>query len=205
MYIINIKIKGGKQMGKLNICIDIDGTITDPYYWLELANDYFKKNISSEQVTSYYVDEVMGVERKEYEEFYEKNKFKMHSEEELRRDVRPILNILNTMHNIYFVTARDKQLEILTHLYLRKHGIEYDGLFLLGSHYKVDKANELNCDLFIEDNYDNAIQLSENGTKVLLLDTYYNRKSLNKNIIRVADWKEIYLIIKELSLQNKIV
>ncbi|MDT8718170.1 hypothetical protein IAI10_16000 [Clostridium sp. 19966] len=192
-------------MSKLNICIDIDGTITDPYYWLELANSYFNKNVTEEQVTRYYVHEVMGVERIEYEEFYEKNKFKIHTEEKLRRDVRPILNILNTMHNIYFVTARDKELEMLTHLYLRRYGIEYDGLFVLGSSYKVDKANELNCNLFIEDNYDNAIQLSENGTKVVLLDTYYNRKPLNKNITRVYGWKEIYLIIKELSLQNKIV
>lgn len=30
-------------MNNLNICIDIDGTITEPYYWLEISNKYFKK------------------------------------------------------------------------------------------------------------------------------------------------------------------
>lgn len=32
-------------MDKLNICIDIDGTVTEPYYWLNIFNKHFKKNI----------------------------------------------------------------------------------------------------------------------------------------------------------------
>ena len=90
---------------------------------------------------------------------------------------------------------------MLTHGYLRKNEIPYDDLFVLGSHYKVDTARELNCDIFIEDNYDNAIQLSDAGFNVLLIDTYYNRKPLNENIIRVYDWIEIYGVIKKLLLQ----
>ncbi len=35
-------------MKNLNICIDIDGTITDPYYWLNITNKYFNKNITEE-------------------------------------------------------------------------------------------------------------------------------------------------------------
>jgi uncharacterized HAD superfamily protein len=92
---------------------------------------------------------------------------------------------------------------MLTHVYLRKNGLPYDGLFVLGSCYKVAKARELNCDLFIEDHYDNALQLSNKGFKVLLLDTAYNRKPLNENIVRVNDWKEIFHIINALSQQNK--
>lgn len=30
-------------MNTLNICIDIDGTITKAYDWLDMANKYFKK------------------------------------------------------------------------------------------------------------------------------------------------------------------
>ncbi|MDF2597107.1 MAG: hypothetical protein K0R69_3448, partial [Clostridia bacterium] len=87
---------------------------------------------------------------------------------------------LSTLHNLYFVTARETDLEMLTHVYLRKNGLPYDGLFVLGSCYKVAKARELNCDLFIEDHYDNALQLSNKGFKVLLLDTAYNRKPLKQ-------------------------
>lgn len=92
---------------------------------------------------------------------------------------------------------------MLTHGYLRKNEIPYDDLFVLGSHYKIDKARELNCDVFIEDNYDNAIQLANAGFKVLLIDTNYNRKPINENILRVYNWNEIYVILNKLFLQSK--
>jgi uncharacterized HAD superfamily protein len=192
-------------MSTFNICIDIDGTITNAYDWLNFANKYFNKNITEDQVTKYEIYEVMGVERHVYEDFYSKYKFQIHSEQELRQYAKTVINILSQIHNIYFVTARDRQLETLTHLFLKKYEIQYDKLFVLGSHYKVNKAKELNCNIFIEDNYTNAIQLSEAGFKVLLMDTNYNRNPLNDNIVRVYNWKEIFSIINELSLQTKAV
>lgn len=190
-------------MKNLNICIDIDGTITDPYYWLDITNKYFNKNIRSEQVTEYYIHKVMGVSKKDYEEFYEKHKFQIHSEQKLREDAKLIIRLLRMYNNIYFVTARDKELTMLTHSYLKKNGISYDDLFVLGSSYKVDKARELNCDVFIEDSYDNAVQLSKAGFKVLLIDTNYNRMAIDDNIIRVHNWKEIYIIINNQLLQSE--
>jgi len=100
-------------------------------------------------------------------------------------------------------TDFSSSLTMLTHSYLKKNEIPYDDLFVLGSHYKVDKAKELKSDIFIEDNYHNALQLSEAGFKVLLLDTNYNRKPINENITRVYNWKEIYSIIDKLLLQSK--
>jgi len=190
-------------MKNLNICIDIDGTITDAYYWLNMTNKYFKKNVKEEEVTKYYIHEVMGIEAEEYLKFYEENKIKIHSEQKLREDVQIVIERLSMLHNIYFVTAREKELTMLTHLYLKRNEIPYDDLFVLGSHYKVDKARELECNVFIEDNYDNAIQLSTAGFKVLLVDTNYNQKPLNDNIVRVYNWKEIHSIINELLLQSK--
>lgn len=190
-------------MKSLSICIDIDGTITDPYYWLSYINKYFSKNITEEQVTEYYIDKVMGIARIEYERFYEKYKFQMHINPKIREDVEDVLDRLSLLHNIYFVTAREKELTMLTHLYLRKKELPYDGVFVLGNHYKVDKAKELNCSIFIEDNYDNAVQLSNAGFKVLLIDTNYNRKTLNNNIIRVYSWKEIFSMINKMFLHSE--
>lgn len=189
-------------MKNLNICIDIDGTITDAYYWLKLANKHFNKNLSEEDITEYCIHEVLGVSEAEYIEFYEKYKFKLHSEQMIREDAKLFIKRLNLLHNIYFVTARDKSLTMLTHGYIRKNEIPYDELFVLGSHYKVEKARELNSSIFIEDSYDNAIQLSSAGFKVLLIDTNYNRKPINENIVRVYNWSEIYRIINELFLQS---
>ncbi len=108
----------------------------------------------------------MGIKQEEYDEFYEKNKIEIHSQQKIREDVQSVIKRLSIIHNIYFVTARDKSLTMFTHSYLKKNEILYDDLFVLGSHYKVDKAKELNCNVFIEDNYDNALQLSNAGFKV---------------------------------------
>ena len=187
----------------LNICIDIDGTITDPYYWLDEANKYFNKNVTTDQITEYYIHKVMDIDILKYQEFYEKIKIKMHSNQELREDVKKAIDKLSILHNIYFVTARDKSLTMVTHSYLKKNELQYDELFLLGSHYKVEKAKELDCNVFIEDSYENAIQLSKAGFKVLLIDTNYNKKKLNANITRVYNWKEIYQTINKLLLHDK--
>lgn len=191
-------------MKNLNICIDIDGTITDPYFWLNIANKYFKKNITIDKITEYQIDKIMGVTREEYYDFYNKSKFEMHNEEvRLRENAREIIQELIKTNNIYFVTARDKDLKILTYSYLKKNNIPYDDVFVLGTHYKVDTAEKLKCDVFIEDCYENALQLSESGFKVLLIDTNYNRKTLNENIIRVFNWNEIHEIVKEIPLHRK--
>lgn len=190
-------------MKNLNICIDVDGTITDAYYWLDLCNEYFNKSVTEEEVTEYFIHKVLGVPAEEYIEFYEKFKFRIHSEQKIRQDAKVFIKRLYMLHNIYFVTAREKSLTILTHSYLRKNKIPYDDLFVLGSHYKVDIARNLSCDVFIEDNYDNAIQLSSAGFKVLLIDTNYNKQPLTENITRVYGWNEIYEIIDKLLLQNK--
>lgn len=192
------------NLKNLNICIDIDGTITDPYFWLDIANKYFNKNITIDKVTEYKVDIVMGVTRNEYYDFYKKNKFKMHNDNvSLREDAKEVIEELIKLNNIYFVTARDKDLKLLTYSYLNNNGIPYDDIFVLGTHYKVDMARKLKCDIFIEDCYENALQLSENGFKVLLIDTNYNRKPLNKNIVRVLNWNEIYELVKEMPLCSR--
>ncbi|EJO5347804.1 hypothetical protein NRP93_001896 [Clostridium botulinum] len=192
-------------MNNLNICIDIDGTITEPYYWLEISNKYFNKNIKPEDINVYNIEDVLGVTEEEYMDFYEKHKVEIHTKEKLRPDAKKILNKLNKYNDIYFVTAREKSLEVLTKLYLKNHGIEFNELYVLGSHYKVGKAKELNCDIFIEDNPSNALELSNAGFKVILLDTNYNKHvKENENIIRVENWDEVYNIVKEIaSIEEK--
>jgi uncharacterized HAD superfamily protein len=190
-------------MKNLNICIDIDGTITDPYYWLSYANKYFNSNISESQVTSYDIHKILNIKQSEYLEFYENFKVEIHTNQKLRHDVKIILDELHKFNYLYFVTARDKSLELVTFLYLLNHEIPFDEVFLLGTHNKVPKAKDLNCDIFIEDSYDNAIELSKSGFKVILLDTNYNRLPLNHNIIRAHSWMEISKIINEISIEKE--
>ncbi|MDR3597520.1 hypothetical protein [Clostridium sp.] len=192
-------------MKNLNICIDIDGTITDPYYWLSYANNYFKLNVSVNEITCYEIAKVLKIKEDDYLRFYEEYKFEIHSKQELRDDVKAILDMLYKQNNIYFVTARDRSLELLTNLYLKNHDIPSDEVLVLGTHNKVPAARNLNCDIFIEDSYDNAIQLSTSGFKVLLIDTNYNRFPLNDNIIRVYNWKEILDFIDKVSKEKEVI
>jgi len=64
---------------------------------------------------------------------------------------------------------------------------------------------DLNCDIFIEDSYDNAVQLSNSGFKVILIDTNYNKLPLNDNIIRAYNWNEIFEIINEILKVKKVI
>jgi len=190
-------------MKSLNICIDIDGTITDSYYWLEFCNEHFKTNLTEDDVTAHSMHEVLGVKEEEFLRFYEKNKLKFHSNQKVRDDAGPAIRTLNLAHKIFFVTAREEGLTMFTHAFLRKNDIPYNHLYMLGTPNKVQKAEDVECDVFIEDNYDNAIQLSASGYTVILIDACYNRKPLSSNITRVYSWTEVDEIISRLSKQNK--
>lgn len=187
-------------MKNLNICIDIDGTLTSPYYWLDKTAEYFNKVVRHEDFTQYEYSKVMGISQNDYDEFYDKYKFKYHSKDILRFKARDVINKFYMSNNIFFVTAREKSLEMLTFSYLNRKNIKFDRLFVLGTHHKVKKAEELKCDVFIEDNPYNAKELSNAGFKVLLIDTTYNRKISHHNIVRVYDWIDIEDTINNLIL-----
>ena len=80
---------------------------------------------------------------------------------------------------------------------VRKQGLSHIEVYSLGTHYKIEKAKELNCDIFIEDSPYNALELADAGMKVLLIDTYYNKDTKHKDIIRVNNWFEIERFIEQ--------
>lgn len=189
-------------MKGLNLCIDIDGTVTTPYYWLKDANNYFNTNLKPEDVIEYEIHSALNIERDEYLKFYDIYGEELHAKAKLRNRARRILCKLTEYHNIHYVTAREKRMTEVTLWWLEKKKLPIDGVHILGTHHKVSKANELNCDIFIEDRYENALELSKAGFKVLLIDCHYNRSPLSKEITRVKDWDEIYEEIARYSAEK---
>ncbi|MCT4631480.1 MAG: hypothetical protein N4A76_01935 [Firmicutes bacterium] len=185
---------------KLNICIDIDGTVTDPYYWLEEANGYFRSDLKPDEVVCYDIHTILGIPRKEYDIFYDKYGEKIHREALVREEASTIVNHIHKNNKIHFVTARDPRMTTVTYEWLDKHDFIYHGVHLLGSHHKIEKARELECDIFIEDRYENAVELAKEGFKVLLVDCTYNRYENVENVTRVYDWEDIYKEIIEYKL-----
>lgn len=177
---------------KLNICVDIDGTITEPYYWLDMANSHFGTDIKPYQVTTYDIHEVLEVSREAYNEFYNLYAEKLHSGAEVRENAEIVLWKLNQQHNVFYVTAREQWIRNTTENWFRTNELPLAELHMLGSHYKVERAKQLECDIFIEDRYENAIQLALEGFNVLLVDCSYNRLPLIPGITRVKDWIDIY-------------
>ncbi|MCC5910439.1 MAG: hypothetical protein JJT76_08390 [Clostridiaceae bacterium] len=184
-------------MKGLSLCIDIDGTITEAYDWILRANAYFNKKITPEDVKVYDMHKALGVESDAYDKFYNLYGELIHEEARIRRDVKEVLDKLYERHEIHFVTAREGKMKDVTKRWLFQHGIPIDTLSLLGTHDKVSKAQELDCDIFIEDRYENAIQLASYGFQVLLIDCYYNQGPLEKGITRVNNWQEIKAFIEK--------
>ena len=187
-------------MKRLNICVDIDGTMTDPYCWLDYANKYFNKNVKVEEIKVYEINEVMGVTKEDFIEFYGIHGPEIHLNAPLRDEVKKVLEQINRKHNIFYVTARDYRMTEATKKWFEVQNLPKAELYMLGSHYKVDKAKELGCDVFIEDRYENAVQLANEGIKVLLIDCNYNRISSVDGITRVFSWNEILKEIDKLTM-----
>ena len=183
-------------MKELNICIDIDGTITEPYYWVDYANMYFNLNIKEADVTKYEIYDVLGISSDEVNGFYKMYGEEMLSNAQVRSNARSILWELYNKHNIYYVTARDNSLRALTEEWFKYNDLPKGELYMLGSHYKVDKAKELNCNIFLEDRYENAVELAGAGFKVYLLDCNYNIDKLLNGIQRVSNWEQVNRLIK---------
>ncbi|HYE68306.1 MAG TPA: hypothetical protein VEA58_06805, partial [Anaerovoracaceae bacterium] len=135
-------------MKKLNLCIDIDGTVTEPYYWLQRANRYFDRQLDPEDITAYEIHRMLNIGEDDYSEFYELYGKLLHKESKARFGASEVIQRLHQQHNIHFVTAREEKMRETSIEWLERHQMPMDSISLLGSHYKVEKARELKSDLF---------------------------------------------------------
>lgn len=191
-----------QTMRGLSICIDIDGTVTEPHYWLRRANEHFGKEARPEEVACYEAHQALGIPEDDYAAFYDAYGEQLHAEAEIREGVQQVLNELFRSHSLHFVTARDERMRDVSLEWLEKHGVPLDSISLLGHPNKVQKARDLQSDLFLEDSLDNAMQLASAGFRVLLVDCSYNQANLPPNVTRVKDWHEIGRIINQHAYQQ---
>lgn len=178
-------------MKRLNIGVDIDGTLTEPFYWLRRANEYFGTDVREDGIVHYDYHEALGVSRQESDVFYDQLGEMLHWEAQIRPGAQLVINRLFKQHHIHFITARTESMQQVSLEWFAKYDIPHDSLTLLGNTEKVATAKRLRCDWFIEDRYENAVALAANNIPVLLIDCSYNRKPLPDNVIRVTNWSQI--------------
>lgn len=175
----------------LNICVDIDGTITDSYAWIAYFNEYFNTDVKAEDMIKFDICKITGISEEEYEKFYTSKGNEMHLNAQPREGAATSLQKLSEKNKIYYITARPERFKECTLIWLKENGFPTGEIYMLGSHDKDEKAVELNCDIFVEDRYRNARMISEKGIRVFLIDSNYNRYPLVNNIQRVCGWEEI--------------
>jgi len=176
----------------MRIGIDIDGVIADTFPLLvQELNTYFNKNLTFDDIICYDIAAVYNLKKEQLTEFaHLKVPFLQDNSLPVPLAVECI-NDLRDRAYVALISARFEQSRDRTQNWLGRHGIQWDDLILLGNHDKADTCVNLNLDYFIEDNLNNALQVSENGIPVLLLDAPYNRAPLPDLVQRVFSWSQI--------------
>lgn len=181
----------------MNICIDIDGTMTTRDYYIPYFNDFFKKDIVFEEVRDYDLKKVYEISELDIKRFYDSVGNKMHSSATIQPHASATILKWSRQHKVYIVTARLKENEFITLEWLKKHDLEEISLHSLGSPEKLEFSKSIGCDVFIEDHPQESVRIAETGIKVLLMDNPYNADVSHRNITRVKNWYEIDNLVQD--------
>ena len=185
----------------MNIGIDIDGTIKQTQRAaIQLFNEELNRNITEDEVTTFYLDEPYGLTGEEGAKVWRKLEERIYTIGiPLEHAPKVLTQLKEEGHNIYFITARpeNEKIEKVTIQWLKKHGFPYDGHNLfMNSQQKGNKAKELEIDLFFEDDPTHIDNLLTAGIHTVIVDTHYNRE-YDKSIPRIKDWLEGLELIKQ--------
>lgn len=181
---------------KLTFGIDIDGTLTDPNYFIQHLNKHFKVNIDFNEMRVYNYRELYNVTEEEMRAFFTgEGKDTMFSAQ-LQESAKETVLELAESHNVHIITARNLEIHDRTRIWLDSVGLRSIELHSLGTPDKRQVAKELGCDFFFEDHPTASVQIADSGINVLLMDAPYNRDSIHENIVRVFDWKDIRTELK---------
>ncbi|MBN2794626.1 MAG: hypothetical protein JXR88_04415 [Clostridia bacterium] len=181
----------------MKIGIDIDGTITTPFYWLDFYNLHLNKNVKPKDITTYDHHIPFGITLQEFKRFRDENLFEIHNLAVPRNACEFYMRMLFfDNHELSLITAREKELETLTNKWLMKYNLYFHQVYHLGHTEKAHLALHLNLDVFIEDRLETAIALIQYQIPVILFTTPYNQGYKHPLLFRVNSWQEVYQIIK---------
>ena len=189
----------------MKIGIDIDNVISN--FNDELLKEYLKHDKELRNTGIIYG--MFDWTEKEETEFYKNNVERIAEKlQPLNRATETIKKLKEDGNEIIIISGRDNgeynNPYKLTEEWLVKYNIVYDKLILTNAYNKEEKANvckENNIDIMIEDSTQTAINIEKVGTKVLFMNTRYNKN--NENFEKVSNWKEIYSKISKLYKKDK--
>ena len=107
-------------MKNLNICIDIDGTITSPYHYLPQLSSIYNKKLTEEDFTTVYWAELYGDTLEGMLDKLHSKYMNSYSEAKVVEGVKDVIDELYKDNNLFFVTARNYSLTQITQDWLKK-------------------------------------------------------------------------------------
>lgn len=164
-----------------NICIDIDGTMIDPYFFIPYLNELTGENVKEEEYTSIDWNDTYGPQYQNIYENFDVEYSHIYKEANILDGAKEVVDkLLENGDQVYFVTARSKDIDEITKSWIEKQGLDSSRVYSLsGNSGKVKMAEKLQCDYFIEDDPNNVKNLLKAGYKVLLMDTNYNKEIIS--------------------------
>jgi uncharacterized HAD superfamily protein len=190
---------------KLKIGIDLDDVVFEfVRHVVNKFNEKYKKNISFEDVHTYFFPDVFEIDIHETKMFIKDLITpEFHLSLELCDFAREIILELSKENEIYFITSRVFQEG--TRESLEKHFSDFKLHFSSNpwvntqgdSKSIICKENKI--DFMIEDDIKHALDCAGTGISVFLIDKPWNQNFEHENVVRVKDWKEIRDKIAELN------
>ena len=189
----------------MNIGIDIDNTLTDIEKDLfDIANKYTKKinpNFKDKSpvkfdgftnMAAFYTD-LFGWNNEQLESFFRNERIEVVDKALPRPGVVDVLKKMkDNGNNIYIVTARTDKHDDMPYerakTWLDKNGIVYDKL-IVGATDKVKVCKELGIDVFIDDQLNNCMKISQSGITTIRLT---NSKEEYDHVINMSNFTQIF-------------
>jgi uncharacterized HAD superfamily protein len=185
----------------MNLGFDIDGVISNfTTNFVDIIQNRYGVKLTGADMYSYDVSLVLGITKDEVADIVNET---LKSDLPLNPLAKETIDKLNSEgHNIYILTARSDELTEYTLNWLKQKGIVYKDIFHLTSGKK--NLVEVFIDLAVEDNLEEAIELTKKVKHVLLFDQPWNKTKNVKGLIkRVYSWSEVYEEIQKANHSNR--
>ena len=194
----------------MNIGIDIDGVLTDiRSFQIKKGQTFFKKKLVNKK--GFTIKEMFDCSDEESKKFWTRYLLEYSIFLKARLNASEVINKYKNDNKIFIITSRaftnqddflGKLMRYIVQEWLKTNNIYYDKIIYCGESKKNEIINN-NINVMIEDNKENAIELSD-YTKVILLNQEYNKDINEDNIFRANDWNQIESYLKTFSnLYNK--
>jgi uncharacterized HAD superfamily protein len=171
--------------------IDIDGTVTSPSSMVPFINEAFGLNITLDDIKQYDLNPLVNVSEEEFAKWFIENEPIIYSKSPLAPGALSILTKWKEDHELFFISARGRNLLDVTKQWFLQNGLSFDHIELIGTHHKIEAAKRHCVDVFFEDKHDNAVMIHEEcKIPVILFNTPYNQDPIPQGVIRVNDWHE---------------